>query len=148
MLPGAEAGGIARVRQFARRLLVELQIAGDNDVRFGRNRQITLRIRLGLHRNQIEHLQQRTEKTADFPVALDRVVRHPAVHQRDRNAALPRLRHQVRPDFGFENHQHRRLQHRKSPPDHPEEIDRAENHRRIRRRLIPHELLTGRGRGR
>ncbi|MPM90671.1 hypothetical protein SDC9_137793 [bioreactor metagenome] len=76
------------------------------------------------------------------------MIRHPAVDQRDRNAAPPGFDHHVRPDFSFKNHQHRRLEDGQRPADHPEKVDRAENHRRVFRRLAADQLLPGRGRGR
>ena len=137
-----------RIRQVGGRFLIEFQIPRDDHVRPRRNRTKPLRIRVGLNRNQIEHPQQRPEKETDFAVSPHRVIRHAPVHQRDRDSAAARLGHKVRPDLRLEDHQHRRLQDLQRLPNHPEKIDRAEDHRRIFRRLIAHEFLTRRRRRR
>ena len=84
-----------------RRRHVELEVAGDDDARRAESREAR-GVGGGLRQAQIEAAEQRADRARQMPPALERALRHAAVDQDQRHAALGARHDQVRPQIGFD----------------------------------------------
>ncbi|MPM66440.1 hypothetical protein SDC9_113347 [bioreactor metagenome] len=138
---GAEIFAPVGRRQIGRDTLIEFEIAATPDHRLRRYRAETFGIGVGLRRDHIELRQKRREKAAEPAIAARRTVRHPRIDQGRVRSGAMRLKHQIGPDFSFQNHQQFRLKQFQRPAHHPAEIERTEDRRRALRQLLAHQIL-------
>ncbi len=106
---------------------VELEIAGGGDARRA-ELAVTLGMGGRLREAEIEAAQQRGDRGGNAPPAIERALRHAAVDQDQRNAALGAGHDQVRPQIGLDE------QREIGPPMVEEALDEA-------RRVENHELV-------